>query len=143
MSMVGTDGTPVVEGSAFADSWKPSSLDSELYREWYAMAWEDYNEALELLQQSAAVEMQVTRDRDNDDLWNGLMQSTVDLMTIQVKDMRAKALDIMRSRHTPETKEIMRGKLLQRVALASITESRGSQLGGALADGVVELRSEE
>jgi hypothetical protein len=31
----------------------------------------------------------------------------------------------------------------QRVALASITESRGSQLGGAIADGGVESRSEE
>jgi hypothetical protein len=141
--MVDTDGTPVVEWSAFADSWKPSSRDSELYREWYAMAWEDYNEALDILRKSAAVDIDMTRDRDSARIWKGLMQSTADLMTISVKDMRAKALDIMRSRHTPETKEIMRGKLLQHVALASITESRGSQLGGALADGVVELRSEE
>jgi hypothetical protein len=69
-------------------------------------------------------------------------------MTITLEDMRAKALDIMRDQRTPETEteKIMREKLQhmpQRVALASITESRGSQLGGAIADGGVESRSEE
>jgi hypothetical protein len=75
-----------------------------------------------------------------------VLENTADPMTITLEDMRAKELDIMHNQRTPETEKIMREKLQhvpQRVALASITESRGSQLGGAIADGGVESRSEE
>jgi hypothetical protein len=145
MSMVGTDGTPVVEWSAFANDLQPASVDSELYRDWYAMAWAEYHEALALLESSTLHAAHYGRSSARDDapLWFGLMQSAVDQMTIHVEDMRATALHIMCSRHKAETKEIMQGNVLNNLALASITESTGSQLGGALADGVVLLRPEE
>jgi hypothetical protein len=66
-------------------------------------------------------------------------------MTSIVEDERATAVHIMCvmcSRETASTEEIMWSKLLKYVwknlrAQASITESRGSQLGGAPEDGVV------
>jgi hypothetical protein len=50
MDMVRVNHTPVVQWETFADSFHPTSVDSEMYHEWYAMAREDYNEMLEFIQ---------------------------------------------------------------------------------------------
>jgi hypothetical protein len=141
--MFGVDGTPVVEWSAFAKSSQPAGRDSELYRAWYAIACQDYNASLAHLQdctRQAAIYRSSTTDVPTSDL--DMIQETVDLMTSIVERERATAVHIMCSRETASTEEIMRSKLFKYVwknfrAQASITESRGSQLGGAPADGVV------
>ena len=142
--MFGGDGTPVEEWSAFAKSSQPTGLDSDLYRAWYAIACQDYNESLahhQVCTRQAAISRSSTTDVPTSNL--DMVQDTVDLMTRIVEDLRAEAVHIMCSRETASTEEIMRRRLFKYVwknlhaQEASITESGGSQLGGAPADGVV------
>ena len=43
---------PAVEWSAFAEPHKPTRIDNELYHDWYAIAYQDYKQALAILQES-------------------------------------------------------------------------------------------
>jgi hypothetical protein len=110
MSMVGTDGTPVVDWRAFADPWQPTSVDSEPYRAWYAIAREDYNEVLACLHD-------ITHPAEPGSLAG--LEREVDLMTRTVADMRATALNIMCTRHEAVTQAIIQEKLSKHAARAS------------------------
>jgi hypothetical protein len=125
MSMVGREGTLVVAWNAFANPWQPTSVDSEPYHAWYAIARKDYIDARACLlyftvmaQGEGEAELPMTRARAvdasiGDPLHLGLVagmtqwRDHADSMTRVVEDMRAAALNIMRTRDTAATQAII------------------------------------
>ena len=95
---------PAVEWSAFAEPHKPTRIDNELYHAWYAIAHQDYKEALALLQESEAVMTTVHTSTH----MHANLQNVALAMATAVEDRRDTALHIMCNREAASSEELMR-----------------------------------
>jgi hypothetical protein len=102
---------PAVEWSAFAEPHKPTRTDSELYHAWYAIAHQDYKEALAVLQESEAVMTTALTDVHISIHMHATLHNVARAMTTAVEERRDTALHIMCNREAPSSERLMKRML--------------------------------
>jgi hypothetical protein len=103
------------EWSDFAEPHKPIEIDTELYHAWYAIARQDYNETLMILEECTRQAANARLSTDVHLHLQELIQSTVPALTQSAEGLRVMGLQVMLHRREPSSLEVMNRVLMKYV----------------------------